>query len=299
MNADHNRDSLDTTQPESMLTMTSVAKSFGDKSVLNQLDFRVAEGKVVGLLGRNGAGKSTLIECALGLRKVDRGDVSLLGDCPPELSETTRARIGYVSQHVDLFGWMTAPQMLSYFKAWYPHWNDEKVSALMHRWSIPQETAIGRLSGGEKQRLAIIRALAHEPDFLILDEPAASLDPAGRRDFLREVIDIVTARNATVLFSTHILSDLERVAVDVSFLCAGKILLSSELDALADEAVVVTGNREALQSMRQFTLPGAMLSSEKVIARIAPEMQELLKRERRDLSIEKVSLEDFFIEVTK
>jgi ABC-2 type transport system ATP-binding protein len=292
-------DHLDTTQRESMLTMTGVAKSFGDKTVLNQLDFHVAEGKVVGLLGRNGAGKSTLIECALGLRKVDRGDVSLLGDRPPALSEATRARIGYVSQHVDLFAWMTAPQMLNYFKAWYTHWNDEKVAALMRRWSIPQDAAIARLSGGEKQRLAIIRALAHEPDFLILDEPAASLDPAGRRDFLREVIDIVTARNATVLFSTHILSDLERIAVDVSFLCAGKILLSSELDTLADEAVVVTGKREALESLRRFTIPGAIPSSEKVVARITPQMQETLKRERSDVLIEKVSLEDFFIEVTK
>lgn len=282
-----------------ILTMQNVVKTFSDKTVLNQLNFTVGEGKIVGLLGRNGAGKSTLIECALGLRNVDRGAVSLLGDRPPALSEESRARIGYVSQHVDLFQWMTAPQMLNYFKAWYQHWNDDKVAALLDRWSIPRNTTIGKLSGGERQRLAIIRALAHEPDFLILDEPAAALDPAGRRDFLREVIDIVTTRNVTVLFSTHILSDIERVAGDVAILSAGKILLSAELDALADEAVVVTGNREGLDAVRQYGVANALGSGEKVIARIAPDVQETLKRERHDIAIDRVSLEDFFIEVTK
>ncbi|MFN7883062.1 MAG: ABC transporter ATP-binding protein, partial [bacterium] len=214
--------------------------------MLDQLDFTIKRGKIIGLLGRNGAGKSTMLDCALGLARIGGGEISLLGENPAALSEATRGRVGYVPQQTELFPWMTASQMLAYFKAFYEKWNDAKVAALLDRWAIPREIKIQKMSAGEKQRLAIIRALEHEPDFLILYEPASSLDPAGRRDFLREVIDVVIDRDVTILFSTHILSDLERVAMDVSILSAGKILLTAELDSLAGETFVATGSEQAL-----------------------------------------------------
>lgn len=222
-----------------IIEVSSISKRFDTPAVLDRLDWTIRPGQVVGLLGRNGAGKSTLIECMLGLREVDAGKVTIFGEDVAALSDVARARIGYVPQQCDLFEWLTARQMLAYFKALYPRWNDAKVDALLARWGFDElqcSKPISRLSVGEKQRLSIIRALAHEPELLILDEPVSALDPVGRRDFLRELIDGVIERDTTVLFSTHILSDLERVALDVAFLKDGKILLQGALDELLEQA---------------------------------------------------------------
>jgi ABC-2 type transport system ATP-binding protein len=222
-----------------IIEVSSIAKRFGTRAVLDTLSWTIMPGQVVGLLGRNGAGKSTLLECLLGLRETDSGKVMLFGEDATNLSEAARARIGYVPQASDLFEWLSPRQMLAYFRALYPRWNDAKVEALLARWGFDDlkcAAPISKLSGGEKQRLSIIRALAHDPDLLILDEPVAALDPVGRRDFLRELIDGVIERGTTVVFSTHILSDLERVALDVAFLKDGKIALQGPLDDLLENA---------------------------------------------------------------
>ncbi len=222
-----------------IIEVSSIVKRFDSRAVIDGLNWRIMPGQVVGLLGRNGAGKSTLLECLLGLRETDSGSVTIFGEDVTNLSEGARARIGYVPQQCDLFEWLTPRQMLAYFKALYPRWNDAKVATLLARWGLDELTCsrpISKLSGGEKQRLSIIRALAHDPDLLILDEPVAALDPVGRRDFLRELVDGVIERDTTVLFSTHILSDLERVALDVAFLKDGKITLQGPLDELLENS---------------------------------------------------------------
>lgn len=231
-----------------IIQMRDVAKYFGSAIVLTSLDWEVRQGQVIGLLGRNGAGKSTLMECLLGLREVDAGSVRLFGEDVAALSDTTRARIGYVPQKSNLFEWMTPLQLLDYFKAMYPRWNGVKVEALLERWgfnALLLNKPIGRLSGGEQQRLSIIRALAHDPDLLVLDEPVSSLDPAGRRAFLAELVDGVIERGTTVVFSTHILTDLERVALDVAFLKEGRIALQGSLDELLEGARNTVNGRRA------------------------------------------------------
>ncbi len=217
--------------------LRGVSKSFGGQQVLKQLDWQAEPGQVIGLLGRNGAGKSTLMECMLGLREIDAGTATIFGEPVDALSDAARARLAYVPQQSDLFEWMTPRQMLSYFKAFYPRWNQAKVDALLARWLTASllDKRIGNLSGGEKQRLSIVRALAHDPELLILDEPVASLDPAGRRDFLRELIERGIEHETTMIFSTHILSDLERVALDVAFIKDGKITIQQPLDSLLAE----------------------------------------------------------------
>jgi ABC-2 type transport system ATP-binding protein len=231
-----------------IIQIRDLSKYFGSEIVLSGLNWEVGQGQVIGLLGRNGAGKSTLMECLLGLREPDGGSVRLFGEDVAALSDTTRARIGYVPQKHGLFEWMTPLQLLDYFKAMYPRWNGVKVDALLERWGfdvLMLNKPIGRLSGGEQQRLSIIRALAHDPELLVLDEPASSLDPAGRRAFLAELVDGVIERGTTVVFSTHILTDLERVALDVAFLKGGRIALQGQLDELLEGARNTTGGRRA------------------------------------------------------
>ena len=223
------------------LALQGLTVSFGKQRVLDGLDWSLPSGRVVGLLGRNGAGKTTLIETLLGLREPDAGTALLFGQSPAQLEDRNRARIGYVPQRSDLFEWLTADQLLAYFRSFYARWNTAKVDGLMSRWDIARDKPIGKLSGGQQQRLSIIRALAHEPELLVLDEPVASLDPAGRRDFLGELVDQVIAQHTTIVFSTHILSDLERVAVDVAFLSGGKIALHAPLDELLESSVRLGG----------------------------------------------------------
>ena len=224
-----------------VLTLHGLDVSFGTQRVLQGLDWNLQPGQVVGLLGRNGAGKTTLIETLLGLREPDAGEALLFGHASQALPDDVRTRIGYVPQRSDLFEWFTPAQLLAYFRSFYPRWNAAKVEGLMSRWEITRDKPISKLSGGQQQRLSIIRALAHEPDLLILDEPVASLDPAGRRDFLGELVEQVVDRRTTIVFSTHILSDLERVAVEVAFLSGGRIALHAPLDELLESSVRLGG----------------------------------------------------------
>ena len=287
-----------------IIDAVGISKSFGGPAVLRDLDWAIRPGQVVGLLGRNGAGKSTLIECLLGLREIDSGTVTIDGASVDNLLDATRARIGYVPQKSDLFEWLTPVQMLDYFKALYPRWNDAKVEALLSRWGFDgfmRHKAISKLSGGEKQRLSIIRALAHDPALLILDEPVSALDPVGRRDFLRELIDGVIERDTTVLFSTHILSDLERVALDVAFLKDGKIALQGSLDALLDNARRLVGPTAALGSMRFTGEVRRSVSGDRTSVIMQAHGAELAALAARDpsLRVEALSLEDLFVEVTQ
>jgi len=209
--------------------------------VLQGLQWQLHAGQVVGLLGRNGAGKTTLLEAMLGLRNTSAGSVRLFGQAAAKLDDAARARIGYVPQQSDLFEELRADELLSYFRSFYPRWNDAKVQGLLERWAVPRDIPIGRMSGGQQQRLSLIRALAHEPELLVLDEPVANLDPLARRDFLRELVERVLDRGTTVVFSTHILSDLERVAFNVAFLREGRIALQSPLDELLEETRLLVG----------------------------------------------------------
>jgi ABC-2 type transport system ATP-binding protein len=273
--------------------------AYDRKPVLQGLDWLVAPGQVVGLLGRNGAGKTTLLEAALGLREPDAGSARLFGCPASQLDDATRARIGYVPQQNNLFEWMTGEQMLRYFRAFYPRWNDAKVEGLLSRWSIDRSQPIAKLSVGQQQRLSIIRALAHEPELLVLDEPVASLDPAGRRDFLQELVEQVGTRGTSIVFSTHILSDLERVAVDVALLEGGRLALQAPLDELLDSARRVSGPSSTLQAWLQAQgLP--------VLARTPLETGRLqvITRLREGtplgegLQAEALNLEDLFLALT-
>jgi len=287
-----------TDTPSAELHGLSLSYPKGDL-VLNSLDWQLLPGQVVGLLGRNGAGKTTLLETLLGLRDPQAGSVKIFGQDATRLDDAVRARIGYVPQQNDLFEGFTATQLLAYFKSFYPRWDEARVEGLLSRWEIPRDRPIRKLSGGQQQRLSIIRALAHEPDLLVLDEPVASLDPVGRRDFLRELVEQVLDRGTTVVFSTHILSDLERVAFNLAFLSQGRIALQAPLDELLDQVRAFTGSvsemaglmgRLGAQALKRTPLEAGR---ERVLARLPANVAL-----PAGVAADRVNLDDLFAELT-
>jgi ABC-2 type transport system ATP-binding protein len=223
---------------EAAIEMKGIVKSYGKQRVLTGLDLTVPEGSVMGLIGANGAGKTTLIKCALGLIRPQEGTARLLGEDSWSLSGRSKARIGYVPQTVGFYPWMKVRHLIDYTAAFYPNWNGELVDRLAREWDVPRDARLGPLSAGQLQKVAILLALGHDPDLLVLDEPAASLDPLARRQFLQMIIELAEPGKRTVLFSTHITSDLERVADSIAVLKDGRIAWHGLLDDLKERTHV-------------------------------------------------------------
>jgi ABC-2 type transport system ATP-binding protein len=209
--------------------------------LLDDVSLQIPEGAVVGLVGRNGAGKSTLIRCLLGLTPPNTGSSRLLG-CPSlDLSDAVRERLGYVGQEPDLFGWLNGNQHLQEMAALYANFDIERAMRLALKLDLPMGRRADKLSGGDQQKLAVVLAMGHDPDLLILDEPVASLDPISRRDFMRALFTRPADQAPrTVLLSSHLLGDLERVVSHVLFLRQGRVQLFGEWDGLSEQLLRVS-----------------------------------------------------------
>lgn len=211
-----------------------ITMRYAGRTVLANVSLDVTPGTVLGLIGRNGAGKTTLIRMLLGLEQPDDGQAFVFGEPSLDLTDSAKQRVGYVPQQPDAFAWMRVGDMLEFVGRQYPRWDAEFVQLSLARWQISAEQRLASLSPGERQRVALIRALAVNPDVLVLDEPASALDPVARRDLLREIVARAAESETTVFFSTHIVSDLERVASRVVFLHEHRIIVDAALDDLAE-----------------------------------------------------------------
>ncbi|HEX7339852.1 MAG TPA: ABC transporter ATP-binding protein, partial [Rhodanobacteraceae bacterium] len=222
---------LDTrTNTTSPLEARAIQHCYEGANVLKGVDLTLAPGSVLGLIGRNGAGKSTLIRILLGLIEPLGGQAQVFGEPSLKLTDAAKERLAYVPQQPEALAWLTATQMFNYLGRFYPRWDADFAHATLERWQIKPNRVMAKLSPGERQRVELIRALASQPELLVLDEPAAALDPVARRELLREVAMRAGDAGTTVLFSTHIVSDLERVASDVAFLHEGRLLLNCAVD---------------------------------------------------------------------
>ncbi|GBR26149.1 ABC transporter ATP-binding protein [Gluconobacter japonicus] len=214
------------TNPQDVLPVrvTDLTKCFGNFTALEGVSFTVHPGETVALLGRNGAGKSTLIGCLMGFLVPDKGSVDLFGQNVLNLPRELRARTGFVPQTMTGFGAFTVGKLIDYIGAFYG--SLPPVDSTLLRWAdLDPKKLVKSLSGGQRQRLAILLAMRHAPDFLVLDEPVASLDPHARRDFMNLLGDYARRTGASVLISSHILSDLERLCSRLLFLRQGQVVL--------------------------------------------------------------------------
>lgn len=290
---------------DNVIGMKNVSKMFAEKAVLKNLHFDVPQGSVVGLLGKNGAGKTTLLKCILGLLRPQTGTIRVYQEDAWDLSETAKEKIGYVPQNSTFYTWFTVSEMINYTAAFYPKWNRGLVEKLVEDWGLESGDLASKLSVGQAQTLSIILALGHEPELLVLDEPVASLDPVARRHFLRNILDVLANRSCTIVFSSHITSDLERVADRVAILQGGRIELNTELDQLKDR-VKRLKIRFPQPVPADLALPGTLrkkvAGNEAIITTQdfdASWSQDLGRRWQADVQVEDLNLEDIFVEMTQ
>jgi ABC-2 type transport system ATP-binding protein len=285
-----------------VLQVRGLEKSFNKRQVIQSLDWSVPSGRVIGLLGRNGAGKTTLLRCLLGLSPIDAGSIELFGEPMLEPGGERMHRVGFVPQTFDLFPWMKVRAYLDFTAAFYERWNASLVDRLLSSWDLDPKQKIGELSQGQRQKLAIVRAIAPDPDLLVLDEPVASLDPQARRAFMSELLSL-RAPGKTVIFSTHITADLERAEADIALLRDGRIQFMRPLAELRErikrvvfqraqgwtQAPVVAGALKAHVQGQTATLlvEDPMLDS----------LDALALREGASVHVETPTLEDLFVEL--
>ncbi|MBN2844022.1 MAG: ABC transporter ATP-binding protein [Sedimentisphaerales bacterium] len=238
-----------------VIKLDGVHKDFGTKKVLNNISLSVAKGRIVGLLGSNGVGKSTLLRHIIGLYLPDAGTVTTLGVDAAKLSAKELGRIGYVHQEGELIDWMTVRQLLDYVRTYYSSWNMDLQERFIADYDISLKARVGTLSPGQRQIVSILIATAFGPDLLILDEPASALDPIARGKFLDFLLELIQNENRTIIISSHILSDVEKVIDHVLIMGRGGILRDCSFDDLREQfcRVTITASSGHLPEKLPFT----------------------------------------------
>ena len=203
----------------------NLSKKYKKKYALTDCNISIPQGRVVGLVGPNGAGKSTLMQIALGLIPTYMGEINVLGSIPAQ-DASQLAKIGFVGQDAPLYSQFDVRDSLNFGKWLNPSWDESLISDRVERLGITLRQKVGSLSGGERAQLALALAVAKNPELLILDEPTASLDPLARMSFLQFLMEDVASHSRTVLISSHLVSDLERVCDYIIILVASKVQLA-------------------------------------------------------------------------
>jgi ABC-2 type transport system ATP-binding protein len=274
--------------------------------VLQGVSFTVGAGDVVGLLGKNGAGKTTLMRIAMGMIETQEGSVRLFGMDPRERPLEVKRRVGYVSEDQVLPPFLTVAQVIELHRGLFPGWDDALARELAGRFNLPPGERIKALSKGQARQVALLCAVSHRPELLLLDEPAGGLDPAARREFLETSIQLLNEAGSTILFSSHYMGDVERMAGRIVMLHDGKVLLDNDLDHLREGfSLALVPHGSGVTRERMLGLRGCLGVRERsdamhAIFRLDPEASGAVVS--RSLGIHgarcrPVALEEMFIEL--
>lgn len=259
----------------------NLTKQFGGLTALDGIDIQISRPSIVGLLGRNGSGKTTLLHHLMGLQLPSEGTAITLGKTAEKLAHDQLRQIGFVPQEIRLVDWMTVEQHLAYVACFYPQWDGDRQQRLLGELELDTGTTVGSLSTGNLQKLAIILAVCHHPHLLILDEPVSDLDPIVRGKLLEFLLELLREDDATILVSSHVLRDVEKIVDRVLCLERGRIITDAALDELQERY------SEWLVSSQDGDLP-ARFTEPFVIS------QEVLGREARLVVLQEQSDLDGF-----
>ncbi len=283
-----------------------LTKYYGTKCVVDSLTFQIPRGTVYGLLGRNGAGKSTTIRMLLGMVQPTSGTAALLGHDVATLPPQVRGRIAYLAEGHPLYRWMTVAEAVRFSRAFHPdRWNGPMLDQMLDHFELPRRQKIRRLSHGQRAHVALALAIAPDPDLLILDDPTLGLDTVARRDFLVSIVQLIQRQGRTILFSSHILADVERVADRIGILVDGILRVDCPTEHFKESirkvVIEFPGRPPTLPAC-----PGLVNSCESgnrlelVIVNFGPEHEQLIASlSPRSCDVVGLNLEDAFVAYTR
>jgi len=282
-----------------------LTKHYGDRCVVNRLNLQVQQGQVYGLLGRNGSGKSTTIKMLMGIVQPDSGEAELLGDSISMIRPAARERIAYIAEGHPLYNWMTIDEAVRFNRSFYSQWNDTLLEQILDHFELSRRQKLRRLSNGQRAQVSLALAVAPEPELLVLDDPTLGLDTVVRRDFLESLIQIIHRKGRTILFSSHILGDVERVADQIGILIDGELRVDCPTDHFresvkklvldfpgpAPEGIECPGliNAWMLGSQLELVLVGYDDAQRQAVEALSP----------RSIEVVDLNLEEAFIEYTR
>jgi ABC-2 type transport system ATP-binding protein len=285
---------------EVVVRADGLVKKLDETEAVRGLSFEVREGSVFGLVGRNGCGKTTTIRLLLGLLHPDAGSSTVFGEDSRALSVETRRRVGYLSEEPFPYADLPVPDTLEWLSAFFPAWQWPRAEKWLARFDVPREQPLKEMSKGERRRAELLLVLAQDPDLLVLDDPALGLDATVRRDFLAAALEIVRDEGKTVLFTSHVLTDVERVVDTVAFVEKGALRSAGALDdvkartkrlvfpgAASGAAVVVPG-----EVTRRIEGGDLVVVTEA----FGEALERRLRQEHAGLEVEDLGLEDIFLE---
>jgi len=288
-----------------VIQIENLVKYYDGRCVLDGINLKVPEGCIYGLLGRNGAGKTTIIRILLGIETATRGQTYLLGTESGRLSSKQRGRIGYVAEAHNLIQSYKVGRLIKLCKGLSLQWNEEFFNHLIETFRLPMDRKVSQLSTGMRAELNLALAMAIDPQLLILDDPTLGLDTVARRQFLELAIELLQKDGRTILFSSHILSDVERIADRIGILVAGKLVVDCPLEELKSRVkkLRLIFPEEAPESLHLTEIINQQKQGREMVVTIA----NLNKQKRAVIDTFKpsscteipMSLEDIFIECTK
>jgi ABC-2 type transport system ATP-binding protein len=294
----------------SVVALRGIEKSYGAVQVLRGVELELGRGEVYAFLGRNGAGKSTTLRIVMGITRPDAGELRLFGELVAPGDTQQRRRIGYVAQEQHFYDWMTPEALGNFVGAFYPTWKSAEYARLLRALDVPQRK-VRALSGGTKVKLALALALAHDPELLIFDEPTAGLDPVARREFVEIVRDLAATGRRTLLFSSHLIDEVERISHRVGILEQGQVRYQGSLLELRDRARLLrlpalAGQElaELLQLLAQLQLQVLAQHQEAgtlelTLWEVEPAKLAALAQQLPAASFEALSLEDAFVALVR
>jgi ABC-2 type transport system ATP-binding protein len=229
--------------PQPVVETSALGKRYGSRWALRDCSLAIPAGSVAALVGPNGAGKTTLLHMLIGLSEPTSGEARVLGWAPREQPHLVLPRVGFVAQEHPLYRGFRLAEMLTVGRKLNPRWDDDLARRRLARLGIPLDRKVGKLSGGQQAQVALTLALGKRPELLVLDEPVAALDPLARREFLQGLMEAVVEEELTVVLSSHIVAELERVSDYLVILAAGGVQLAGSLEEILGSHRLLTGPR--------------------------------------------------------
>jgi ABC-2 type transport system ATP-binding protein len=279
------------TSADTVLDVRDVTKAY-DGFTLEDVSFSLPRGYIMGLIGHNGAGKTTLLSLILNLVRLDSGEIRVFGMDHRQDEVAVRSRIGFVHEVPTFFNSLSVERAARVVAPFYPTWDQESFKRITGEFGLVPGKKLGRLSQGMRTRFALALALSHQAELLLLDEPSSGLDPAFRRDLLERLSGIIEGGRTSVLFSTHITSDLDRIADFVTFLRQGRMVFSTTREEVMERWFLIKGGHEVL---RDDTTPlfAGVVTGEYGFTGLTENLEELRALVAgAELVVERATLED-------